>query len=479
MRTEKEEDQLEESLSDWKARLQERPTVGDTTADVIFPGHDMDGPCATPKWTQSRPLIEQVSNKWRDEKQEASLEEEGCLGGLCDVDEETSCPELTRDVISSRRFRKLAAIVILFSIALYYAWTRLIQPQLEEEWALKEGFLRQSNGTYGVARGGDIDKNLVRIRDLDPHLLPGGQADPHGERRLVFVGDVHGCRDELVRLLNEVGFRKKTDHLILVGDVISKGPDDIGVLDELIHLGATSVRGNHEDRLLTMAESVNAHHSPTNAAATSFGFAQDDALLRELKPKHLRFLRDMPLMLHIPPLPMAAGTSSKAKSPIKESIIVVHAGLAPGVALEKQDPYLLMNMRSINRKTHVPSASPSGENRGFRPWFDIWAWYNDRLFRGHSLKGFNTPEAADDEAPEITTLLKFSRFFGGNASMQRSRPKPQVVVYGHNSRAGLQIKRWSKGLDSACVAGGELTALVLDARGKQKLFSVECEDNRE
>ena len=42
----------------------------------------------------------------------------------------------------------------------------------------------------------------------------------------------------------------------------------------------------------------------------------------------------------------------------------------------------------------------------------------------------------------------------------------------------LQLHRWSKGLDSACVSGGQLTAMVLDAKGKTEIVQVECKDYR-
>ena len=53
--------------------------------------------------------------------------------------------------------------------------------------------------------------------------------------------------------------------------------------------------------------------------------------------------------------------------------------------------------------------------------------------------------------------------------------KPVTVVYGHDSKRGLNLKRWSKGLDSGCVNGGRLSALVVDAWGRQDLVSVGCE----
>jgi hypothetical protein len=51
-----------------------------------------------------------------------------------------------------------------------------------------------------------------------------------------------------------------------------------------------------------------------------------------------------------------------------------------------------------------------------------------------------------------------------------------VVVYGHDSKRGLEVKKWSKGLDSGCVSGGRLTALVVSNGRKEALVSVKCKD---
>jgi len=47
--------------------------------------------------------------------------------------------------------------------------------------------------------------------------------------RTIVIGDVHGCLDELLTLVSRCGYAAG-DRLILVGDLVAKGPDSLGVV---------------------------------------------------------------------------------------------------------------------------------------------------------------------------------------------------------------------------------------------------------
>ena len=90
--------------------------------------------------------------------------------------------------------------------------------------------------------------------------------------------------------------------------------------------------------------------------------------------------------------------------------LVVHGGLVPGVPLTEQPRHLLLNMRSI-----TPKGEPSKRVHDGVPWGSRW-------------------------------------------------PGPTHVVFGHDAVRGLQQHPYATGLDTGCVYGRALTALILPER---------------
>jgi len=86
---------------------------------------------------------------------------------------------------------------------------------------------------------------------FDPALdAPTRRIDSSAWDDIFVVGDVHGCRDTLERLLAELA-PADDDLVVFVGDLVRKGPDSEGVV-ELVRErpNLVSVRGNNEQKLV-------------------------------------------------------------------------------------------------------------------------------------------------------------------------------------------------------------------------------------
>lgn len=68
------------------------------------------------------------------------------------------------------------------------------------------------------------------------------------------IGDLQGCYDELMDLLNKIQFSPSTDRLWFVGDIINRGPKSLACLRFIHELGdgAITVLGNHDLHLLAV-----------------------------------------------------------------------------------------------------------------------------------------------------------------------------------------------------------------------------------
>lgn len=67
--------------------------------------------------------------------------------------------------------------------------------------------------------------------------------------RLYAIGDIHGCWQELDLMLNHLS-PAKDDRVLLMGDLVNRGPDSKRVLEIARHVKALALLGNHEVRLL-------------------------------------------------------------------------------------------------------------------------------------------------------------------------------------------------------------------------------------
>ena len=173
-------------------------------------------------------------------------------------------------------------------------------------------------------------------------------------QRVYAVGDVHGCWSQLQQLLAEI--RRDNDprppaqtRILLLGDVVDRGPDSRQVVEHLMRYTKASSRftvlmGNHE-QLMSAALGGDARALRNwlavggDATLRSWGVAE--SLLASAEPGRLidaarvRVGVDVALWLEQLPLRSASG-----------DVVFVHAGVRPGVPLDAQSIQDLLWIRA-------------------------------------------------------------------------------------------------------------------------------------
>lgn len=121
------------------------------------------------------------------------------------------------------------------------------------------------------------------------------------------IGDVQGCYDPLMRLLEKIQFDPNTDVLWFTGDLVNRGPHSLETLRFVKSLGkkAITVLGNHDLTLLAVAYDA----TPYNPHHHTF----QDVLNAEDSNELIQWLRQCPLLHHDTDL----------------QFTLVHAGLLP------------------------------------------------------------------------------------------------------------------------------------------------------
>ncbi len=176
--------------------------------------------------------------------------------------------------------------------------------------------------------------------------------------RTFVIGDVHGCVDELDRLLERLA-PTEGDSVVLVGDLVNKGPESIAVLKRCRKIGARAVMGNHDDLLLRCVAARRRGEGddfPEYVKKTAKKIDDDD----------LAWLAARPLFL-----PLA-----------EHGAIVVHAGLVAGVPLARQERTHLLTMRSIQS-----DGTPSKRIDDGLPWASLWTGPEHVVFGHDAVRG--------------------------------------------------------------------------------------------
>lgn len=200
-------------------------------------------------------------------------------------------------------------------------------------------------------------------------------------KRTIVVGDLHGCYDEAVELLDRLAVTV-SDRVIFTGDLVDRGP----MRRESVELAMRHecVLGNHEDKHLRQ------RHKPVERLIPDHAETR-----RVIEERHLDYFAGLPLFLRVP----------------EANAVVVHAGLLPGVPIEEQHRFTLLHAQCV-KPPETNSYWPSKAPAGWTFWTNHW-------------KG------------------------------------PERAIFGHSVLDRPLVSELAVGIDTGCVHGRTLTAVVL------------------
>ncbi len=140
-------------------------------------------------------------------------------------------------------------------------------------------------------------------------------------KKTFVIGDVHGCLEELDRLLTQIQPNLKQDRLVMLGDYIDRGPHSCQVVSKLMQLQqqfgkehVVLLRGNHEQMAIDYYENGNSCFLYNGGQATLRSFVNNGEDLAH----HIDFFQGLPLYFE------------------DDHFIYVHGGIKHGCAMEEQ-----------------------------------------------------------------------------------------------------------------------------------------------
>lgn len=272
---------------------------------------------------------------------------------------------------------------------------------------------------------------------------------------LYLIGDIQGCDAALQRLLDKIGFSPSRDTIVLLGDLVNRGPDSAAVLRRVQGFGASalSLLGNHDLHLLGVAHGAR-KPSRKDTLASLLEAPDSKAMLEWVRQQHMALHMQIEggdlLMVHAGVLPqwtagdtlvLAAEVESVLRGPALGEFLLGMYGNEPaqwsdaltGATRLRAIVNALTRMRFCTAEGVMEFESKDGMRpapEGFMPWFDV--------------PGRKTANA--------------------------------TVAFGHWSTLGWLSRPDLLSTDTGCVWGGCLSAVRIGATlDERELIQVKCE----
>lgn len=265
---------------------------------------------------------------------------------------------------------------------------------------------------------------------------------------IYLVGDLQGCCKPLERLLQTIDFSPSRDQLYVLGDLVNRGPDSLGVLQRLRSLegAATCLLGNHDLHLLAVAHGVRKPHRSDTL---------DPILNAADREDWLNWLRQQNLAVHA------------------HGWLMVHAGVVPQwdaaqtVALAGEVEAMLRSPDVGAFLTTMYGNEPARWDERLQG-VDRWRCVVNSLTRLRFCAADGTMEFATKEgaggAPE-----GYMPWF----EVPGRRTQGTPVAFGHWSTLGLINRDDLLALDTGCIWGGHLTAVRVDGATRE-VIQIPC-----
>lgn len=275
-----------------------------------------------------------------------------------------------------------------------------------------------------------------------------------GIMALYLIGDLQGCDEPLQRLLDKIDFSPSRDRLIVLGDLVNRGPASAKVLRRVHGFGdaAQSLLGNHDLHLLGVA-----YGARKVARKDTLGAVLDapdrDAMLDWLRHQHVALRHEI-----------GGGT-----------LLTVHAGVLPQWTVD-DTMRLAGELESALQGPHVTDFFRTMYGNEPAQWNDsltgaarlrviVNALTRMRYCTASGLMEFESKDA-DAGAPE-----GYMPWF----DVPGRKTSTATVAFGHWSTLGWVSRPDLISTDTGCVWGGCLSAVRIGATPQEReLIQVKC-----
>lgn len=261
------------------------------------------------------------------------------------------------------------------------------------------------------------------------------------------IGDIQGCFDELLRLLEVISFDEHTDQLWFAGDLVNRGPKSLETLRFIKSLGdsAVTVLGNHDLHLLAASCAPKIAHKK-DSLLPILEAPDSDELIDWLRHRPLFHFNEDFCLIHagLPPQwdfkktkKMALLAEQALQGPKYEAFLKQMYGNKPNIwspDLKRVDKlrfiincFTRMRYCDVNGRLDFVHSGPIGSQpKSLMPWFDV----------------------------------------------PKRKSADMRIIFGHWSALGYYEGPNCYAIDTGCLWGGQLTALKLGEQVQR--FSIDC-----